>query len=158
MIAQRVWAAPFSDGSRAARSAYVATLVILAAGAVMFVALVAVSIATAKFAPFILVIALVALFGVPQGVAAIALRSPRTWLRVIGVLLALAIALVAALFVGAVAVQAVLMLAGTFRGSFGDVYDTIGVFGSLLAALPLVFLDGRAVFFGVRELLEGPAI
>jgi hypothetical protein len=155
IVAQRSWSRAFAnDGPRSARSAYYATLVILAAGAVMFVALVAVSIAMAKFAPFIAVVALVAIFGVPQAAAAMALGSRRTWLRVIGIVVALAIALVAALFVGAIVLQAFLMIAGTFKGSFGDVYDTIGVFASLVAAAPLLFFDGRAVWFGIRELLE----
>lgn len=155
----------FGPGPRAARSAFIAMLLEFVFGLVLcaVVFLVLASTATSltdlvvmpgsgKPTPFVASLVLTAMVVVIQGGVGIALGQRHAWLRVVGILVALGIAAVCALFLGAFAIGLALDAAtGRFRG--GDVYDQIGVYVSLLPALAVLILNGRAAFFAARELM-----
>jgi multisubunit Na+/H+ antiporter MnhC subunit len=154
-----------SSSPRSARLVFIAMLLELGVGLVVSaVVLVAFAPSAASLAglvwmptgsptPFISALLLTAIVVATQGGAAIALRQQHVWLRVVGLVVALAIGIVCALFLLAIVIEFATKAARcTLAGSGGDVYDQIAVYASILPALAVLILNGRAAFFAAREL------
>lgn len=153
----------WTRGPRAYRQAVIAALVELAAGiAVTLFVLIAflAAPASSNFAwsgpftmkdgrpsPLTAMLLFTGIVVVAQAGAAILLARRNAWLRVLGILVALAFASVCLFFVGAIVVEFVAGLVTGRPPSMGDQFDQIGVFASLVPATAVLVLNLRAAYF-----------
>jgi hypothetical protein len=151
----------WAQTGRAARPAIIATFLLLALTAISFVALMVAitrsgySLATAIFGPlprpgngiYFLSFAVPAIL--LQGLTAVALRQRASWLRILGSVGALAIAVVSVAFVVGVGVEVVQWLT---TGFVRDVGDLAGEIVAVPLAAALAALNARGAWLGVLDL------